>query len=81
VAATVAHIIESSSTCGGILVFVSGVQEIRQTIDAIGLVVSKSQAEIIPLHANLTNEEQKRVFTHTSNWKVIVSTNVAEVSN
>jgi ATP-dependent RNA helicase DHX57 len=30
------------------------------------------------LHANLSNDEQRRVFTQTSNWKIVVATNVAE---
>ena len=39
-----------------------------------------SKAQVFPLHANLTSDEQRRVFVPVSEWKIIVSTNVAEVS-
>ena len=37
-------------------------------------------SRVLPLHANLTSDEQRRVFAPTSEWKIVVSTNVAEVS-
>jgi hypothetical protein len=60
-------------------VFLPGVQEIRQCIDSLQGSPSASQARIFPLHANLSNEEQRAVFAPTSNWKIVVATNVAEV--
>lgn len=36
-------------------------------------------SKVLPLHANLTSDEQRRVFASTPEWKIIVSTNVAEV--
>ena len=64
---------------GGILIFLPGVQEIKQCMQAIGAVVKK-QADVLPLHANLSSDEQRKVFrTHASKWKIICSTNVAEV--
>lgn len=55
-----------------------GVQEINTAIEAIrstpGLGV-----DVLPLHANLTVEEQRRVFQSTARRKVVVATNVAEV--
>lgn len=39
------------------------------------------RAKIFPLHANLSSDEQRRVFSHTSEWKIIAATNVAEVCN
>jgi len=39
------------------------------------------KADILPLHANLSSDEQRKVFrTNPSKWKIICSTNVAEVS-
>jgi len=39
------------------------------------------QADILPLHANLPSDEQRKVFrTNPSKWKIVCSTNVAEVS-
>jgi ATP-dependent RNA helicase DHX57 len=73
------HIIKASEK-GGILIFLQGVQEIRQCIDSIRNVISDGIADIFPLHANLSSNEQKRVFFSTSKWKIVVSTNVAETS-
>lgn len=64
---------------GGILVFLPGAQEIKQCMHAIGNVVKK-QVEILPLHANLSSDEQRKVFhTNPLKWKIVCSTNVAEV--
>ena len=63
----------------GILIFLPGVQEIKQCIEAVQREVSSKEADILPLHANLTNDEQSRVFAQTNKWKVIAATNVAEV--
>ena len=62
---------------GAILIFLSGVQEIRQCTERLRNVPG---SRVLPLHANLTSDEQRRVFALTSEWKIIVSTNVAEVS-
>ncbi|KII93616.1 hypothetical protein PLICRDRAFT_131582 [Plicaturopsis crispa FD-325 SS-3] len=80
VAAVVGHITSTAPKRGGILIFLPGVQEIRQCIDALRSGFASNEAEIFPLHANLSNEEQKRVFAPTSKWKVIAATNVAETS-
>ncbi|KIK99476.1 hypothetical protein PAXRUDRAFT_30490 [Paxillus rubicundulus Ve08.2h10] len=81
IAALVKYITLSAATPGGILVFLPGVQEIRQCIEAMrSSLGSDNQAEIYPLHANLTNEEQRLVFKTTKDWKIIAATNVAETS-
>lgn len=78
IAAVVQHIVATSQK-GGILIFLPGVQEIRSCIEVIrGMVGEK--AEILPLHANLSNDEQLAVFGDTKRWKIIVATNVAETS-
>jgi ATP-dependent RNA helicase DHX57 len=67
----------STTEPGGILIFLPGVQDIRLCIEAMrGL----KNAKIFPLHANLSNDEQRAVFEPTLGWKVIAATNVAEVS-
>ena len=69
-----------SSDSGAILIFMPGVKEIRQCIEALqGASIPK--ASILPLHANLSSEEQKRVFANTPWRKIVVATNVAEVSS
>jgi HrpA-like RNA helicase len=77
VAATVEHIVNNSER-GAVLIFMPGVQEIRQCIEALRA-TSLGQTTILPLHANLSSDEQKRVFTGTPNRKIVVATNVAEV--
>ncbi|KAK0481842.1 P-loop containing nucleoside triphosphate hydrolase protein [Armillaria novae-zelandiae] len=80
-AAVVKHIITTSKARGGILIFLPGVQEIRQCMDMIeGALPSGTPADILPLHANLSSEEQRRVFIKTTKWKIIAATNVAETS-
>lgn len=67
------------------LIFVpsTGVAEITQTIRAIERLPSATRGLVVlPLHANLTNAEQSRIFKNAppGKRKVIVSTNVAETS-
>lgn len=56
-----------------------GVAEIKSTIDALRSANLRDCA-ILPLHANLSNNEQKQVFAKTSGRKIVVATNVAETS-
>ena len=53
--------------------------EIKSTIDALRA-ANLRDCTILPLHANLSNNEQKQVFTKTLGRKVVVATNVAETS-
>jgi len=79
VAAIVKHIVNNSER-GAVLIFMPGVQEIRQCIEALQA-TSLGQTNILPLHANLSSDEQKRVFASTPWRKIVVATNVAEVSS
>lgn len=69
----------TSQKQGGILIFLPGVQEIRQCMDALLGTLDRNDMDILPLHANLSSAEQMKVFAKTSKWKVIAATNVAEV--
>ncbi|KAF8481792.1 P-loop containing nucleoside triphosphate hydrolase protein [Russula ochroleuca] len=80
ITATINHIISKAESKGGILVFLPGVQEIRQCIDSLQGSPAASQAKIFPLHANLSSDEQRAVFPPASKWKIVVATNVAETS-
>lgn len=71
----------TTEAVGGILIFLPGVNEIRQCIDAIRQTVKDKTATVLPLHANLSNDEQRRVFQQLKSWKIIAATNVAEVSS
>lgn len=55
-----------------------GVAEIKSCMDAIRQ--KARNVDIFPLHANLSNAEQKQVFAKTKRRKVVVATNVAETS-
>lgn len=72
-----------ASVGGAILVFCPGVGEIRQAIDAMSTSLrGQSKVDILPLHANLSPDEQRRVFqpVRAGHRKIVVSTNVAETS-
>ena len=68
---------------GGVLVFVSGVAEIRRASDAIRAATPNTiQLDILPLHANMSSADQARAFRPPRKGarKVVVATNVAETS-
>lgn len=81
VAAVVKHIVNNAKdTSGAVLVFMPGVMEIRQCVTELQS-ASLGSVEIMPLHANLSSTEQKRVFLSTApRRKIVVATNVAETS-
>jgi ATP-dependent helicase HrpB len=61
-----------------VLVFQPGKQEIVETCSALEQM--QVNAEILPLHGQLTPEEQAKCFAHYGRPKVVVSTNVAQTS-
>jgi ATP-dependent helicase HrpA len=61
-----------------VLVFQPGKKEITSTIEI--LQASDVAAEIIPLHGELSSEDQDRCFKSYQRPKCVVSTNVAETS-
>jgi ATP-dependent helicase HrpB len=58
-----------------ILVFLPGLSEIRRVQDKL-----ESQIPVLPLHGNLSLEDQKKVLTPNEGARVILATNVAESS-
>lgn len=93
IAKTVDLVCEKSQDDGGILIFLPGknlissyptigITEIFQCIGAISNLDRAKCLQIIPLHASLPPQEQKRIFFRppAGMRKVIVSTNVAETS-
>ena len=61
-----------------VLVFQPGKQEIEDTCAALKQM--QVSAEILPLHGQLTPQEQARCFKHYGRPKVVISTNVAQTS-
>ena len=78
-AASVEEIINAGES-GDILVFMPGMAEIQGTIAACRTLRIGERVSFLPLHGELSSEEQDRAFAESSNRKVIVSTNVAETS-
>ena len=66
-------------TGGDILVFLPGEREIRETAEALRK-HHPAGAEILPLFARLSHEEQDRVFKPHSGQRIVLATNVAETS-
>jgi ATP-dependent helicase HrpA len=64
---------------GDILVFLPGEREIRETAEALRKHHPKG-AEILPLYARLSFEEQERVFRTGGPRRIVLATNVAETS-
>ncbi|ODQ64835.1 P-loop containing nucleoside triphosphate hydrolase protein [Nadsonia fulvescens var. elongata DSM 6958] len=69
-------------TEGGILIFLPGIAEISRTISAINSLSESYSLYVLPLHASLNPQDQRKVFPSApkSKRKIVVSTNVAETS-
>ncbi len=67
---------------GDVLVFLPGAGEIRRTTRACEGLANRLGALVVPLHGDLSPEEQDRAVTPAANGqrKIILSTNVAESS-
>ncbi len=64
---------------GDVLVFLPGEREIREAAEALRKCHPKG-AEILPLYARLSFEEQDRVFKSGGARRIVLATNVAETS-
>ncbi|MFO0857945.1 MAG: ATP-dependent RNA helicase HrpA [Phycisphaerales bacterium] len=67
---------------GDVLVFLSGEREIRETAETLAKhrLADGEHAEVLPLYARLTADEQMRVFKPHDGRRVVLATNVAETS-
>ncbi|KKU83348.1 MAG: hypothetical protein UY10_C0010G0007, partial [Microgenomates group bacterium GW2011_GWA2_47_8] len=79
-AADKVEFILENDLAGDILIFMPGKKEINTTIENIKAIPGRQKLSILPLHAELSSEEQDRVFLPSKKRKVIVSTNIAETS-
>jgi ATP-dependent helicase HrpA len=64
---------------GDVLVFLPGEREIRETTEALRK-HHPAGAQILPLYARLSAEEQERVFQPATGRRIVLATNVAETS-
>ncbi|XP_065661782.1 ATP-dependent RNA helicase TDRD9 isoform X2 [Hydra vulgaris] len=71
-----------SETRGTVLVFLPGLPEIKQMHLHLADIEARSRLKIIPLHSQITSNEQIKVFlpSEKRERKVILSTNIAESS-
>jgi ATP-dependent helicase HrpB len=70
----------ASETSGDMLVFLPGMGEILRSRQAIESLPNAGSLDVIPLHGELSREEQDRAMLPSSRRKVILSTNLAESS-
>jgi ATP-dependent helicase HrpA len=72
------RIVYESST-GDVLIFMPGERDIRETSDLLEGRLGRD-AEIIPLFGRLSSGDQQRVFSPSSQRKIVIATNIAETS-
>jgi ATP-dependent helicase HrpB len=65
---------------GNILVFATGMREIREVVSVLQDRLRAGNIKVFPLSADTTKDDQTRIFSEQSSRKIIVSTNVAETS-
>jgi ATP-dependent helicase HrpB len=65
---------------GDVLVFLPGAAEIRRCREALAPLAAQRDLDLLPLHGDLSPEEQDRAVRPSGRRKVILSTNVAESS-
>jgi len=65
---------------GDVLCFLPGMQEIRQTARELQDAARTHDLLVLPLHGDLSPEEQDRALTPQSQRRVVLATNVAETS-
>lgn len=63
-----------------VLVFQPGKREIEETISSVRMKLGEVAANVLPLHGELTAEEQAQCFRSSGVPKVVVATNVAQTS-
>ena len=81
VTAVVSRIMEEGRA-GDILVFLSGEQQIKDTITSLYAQPYRKKLQLLPLYGRLSSEEQEAVFPAPppGRTKVVVATNIAETS-
>ena len=65
---------------GDVLVFLPGAAEIRRAARAVERIAARAGLLVVPLHGDLSAEEQDRAVQPADRRKAILSTNVAESS-
>jgi ATP-dependent helicase HrpB len=67
-------------TAGDLLVFLPGMQEIRQTARHLEIAALEHNLAVLPLHGDLPPEQQDAALAPMDRRKIVLATNVAETS-
>jgi ATP-dependent helicase HrpB len=67
-------------TDGDLLVFLPGLQEIRQTARQLDPLIQERDLAVLPLHGDLPAQQQDAALVRGDRRKVVLATNVAETS-
>jgi ATP-dependent helicase HrpB len=67
-------------TAGDVLVFLPGLQEIRQTTRCLEPIAAARDLLVLPLHGDLPADQQDAALLPQTRRKVVLATNVAETS-
>jgi ATP-dependent helicase HrpB len=70
----------TSAAAGDCLVFLPGAYEIRKTVEALRREKTARDADILPLHGELSPRDQDAAVAPGRRPKIVVATNVAETS-
>ncbi len=65
---------------GDVLVFLPGAGEIRRTAEDVAEIAERAGLLVLPLHGDLSADEQDRAVARAERRKLILATNVAETS-
>jgi ATP-dependent helicase HrpB len=74
------EILLSDKHAGDVLIFLPGAAEIRRAARECQRLADKHRLLVLPLHGDLSPEEQDRAVSPASERKVILATNIAESS-
>jgi ATP-dependent helicase HrpB len=80
ISAAVRRVCQSKVDTGDILVFLPGTGEIRRAAEDLADCATTFDLAVLPLHGELTADEQDRAVRPSPQRKVILATNVAETS-
>lgn len=80
VAAAVRRLTAPGAAPGDVLVFLPGAAEIRFAAEACAEIARHRDLLVLPLHGELSADEQDRAVGRASRRKVVLATNVAETS-
>ena len=69
-----------AETSGHVLVFLPGAAEIRKTMSACEGIARQYRAKLLPLHGDLSTEEQDAAVRPCDQRKIVCATNIAESS-